>query len=309
MENEVMTYDKIGPALVAAMAEIPAIPKNAQAYGYKYATLDDILKVVKPVLARHKLVLLQPLSGEGLETIIMHESGQCLRNVAALPHMSGNKKMNEAQAVGATITYFRRYALASILGISNDEDTDGVVGQKATTKPVQSNESQGSFSGFKKAAEVSEPKHKTPEPVAEEYHIEEEFAAQNKIAEMVDEEHPTLLTEESPTPAWVEVAQATLAQPTQEKEKAPQVINWDEQARLEGNLCTKKQASFIYSLAQRALGQDFELEELVNWTEDHNVSEADYVGLGPDEFCGNLQKRDATKVINEMKRLAGIETK
>ena len=283
-------YDKIGPALVAAMAEIPAIPKNAQAYGYKYATLDDILKVVKPVLARHKLVLLQPLSGEGLETIIMHESGQCLRNVAALPHMSGNKKMNEAQAVGATITYFRRYALASILGISNDEDTDGVVGQKATTKPVQSNESQGSFSGFKKAAEVVEPKHKTPESAIEEIVYEEPVA------------------KEEEKPAWVEVAEATLEQPIQEKEKAPQAINWDEQARLDGNLCTKKQASFIYSLAQRALGQDFELEELVNWTEDHNVSESDYVGLGPDEFCGNLQKRDATKVINEMKRLAGIET-
>ncbi|MAZ96957.1 MAG: hypothetical protein CMP53_05480 [Flavobacteriales bacterium] len=285
MEKEEYRHDKLGPALVAAMAEIPAIPKNAQAYGYKYATLDDILNVVKPVLARHNLVLLQPLTGDGLETIIMHESGQCLRSVASLPHMTGNKKMNEAQAVGATITYFRRYALASILGISNDEDTDGVIGQKATTKPVQSNESQGSFSGFKKAAEVVEPKRKTPEPVIE--------------APIVEEDKPK----------WVEVAESTLETPIEEKEKAPQVINWDEQARLEGNLCTKKQASFIYSLAQRALGQDFELEELVNWTEDHNVSEADYVGLGPDEFCGNLQKRDATKVINEMKRLAGIETK
>ena len=305
MDKEEHRYDKIGPALVAAMAEIPAIPKNAQAYGYKYATLDDMLSAVKPVLAKHNLVLLQPLSGDGLETIIMHESGQCVRNVVSLPQMSENKKMNAAQAVGATITYFRRYALSSILGICNDEDTDGVVAQKAA-KPAQSNESQGSFSGFKKAAEVVEPKHKTPEPVAEEYHIEEEFAAQNKIAEMVEEEHPTLLTEEKPV--WVEVAEATLEQPIQEKEKAPQVINWNEQARLDGNLCTKKQASFIYSLAQRALGQDFELEELVNWTEDHNVSESDYVGLGPDEFCGNLQKRDATKVINEMKRLAGIET-
>ena len=282
-------YDKIGPALVAAMAEIPAIPKNAQAYGYKYATLDDMLSAVKPVLSRHNLVLLQPLSGDGLETIIMHSSGQCVRNVVSLPQMSENKKMNAAQAVGATITYFRRYALSSILGICNDEDTDGVVAQN-TYSPTKRSEPQGSFSGFKKAAEVVEPKHKTPEPAIEEIVYEEPVA------------------KEEEKPAWVEVAEATLEQPIQEKEKAPQVINWDEQARLDGNLCTKKQASFIYSLAQRALGQDFELEELVNWTEDHNVSESDYVGLGPDEFCGNLQKRDATKVINEMKRLAGIET-
>ena len=288
MEKEEYRYDKIGPALVAAMAEIPAIPKNAQAYGYKYATLDDILSVVKPVLAKHGLVLLQPLSGDGLETIIMHESGQTVRNVVSLPQMSENKKMNAAQAVGATITYFRRYALSSILGISNDEDTDGAVTQKTPTKTKTSNgdENQGSFSGFKKAAEVAKPKHKTPEPVVETPDV----------------------VEEPSKPAFVKVAEAVLEDPVGEKEKVPQVINWDEQARTDGNLCTKKQASFIYSLAQRALGQDFELEELVNWACDHNVSEADYVGLEPDEFCGNLQKRDATKVINEMKRLAGIET-
>ena len=286
MEEIYNEYDKIGPALVKAIAEIPTIGKNAQAYGYKYATLDDILSVVKPILAKHDLALLQPLSGNGIETIVMHSSGQCVRDVFMLPQMSESKKMNSAQAVGAAITYIRRYALSSMLCIGVDEDTDGAVGQKALTKPVQNGENQGSFSGFKPAAQV-ESVRPTPKPVEE-------------------------VPEEPTPPTWAETAQVVLdgtKEKTQEKEKAPQskTIDWDEKARLDGNLCTKKQASFIYSLAQRALGQDFELEELVNWTEDHGVTESDYVGLEPTEFCGNLKKRDATKVINEMKRLAGLE--
>ena len=68
-----------------------------------------------------------------------------------------------------------------------------------------------------------------------------------------------------------------------------------------------KRATFTH-LLNGLFGQDFELEELVNWTEDHGLSESDFVGLEPDEFLvATLKKRDATAVIGEMKRLAGIE--
>lgn len=265
-------YDKIGPALVAAIAEVPTIPKNAQAYGYKYATLDDILTVVKPILAKHKLALIQPLTGEGLETIIMHESGQCIRETVSLPSMSENKKMNAAQAVGATITYMRRYALSSILCISTDEDSDGAIGKKETTKPANNGaEDSGSFSGFSTAAEVQ---RKSPQPV-------------------------------EPTPV-----EPTPVEPVEEKEKpAPDhsEIDWDDKVRADNDLCTKKQASYIFSLAQRAVGQDFELEDITGWVSEYGITEDAFVGLDAKVFCGRLQKRDATKVINAFKELAGIE--
>ena len=270
-------YDKIGPALVAAIAEVPTIPKNAQAYGYKYATLDDILTVVKPILAKHKLVLIQPLTGEGLETIIMHESGQCIREAVSLPSMGENKKMNAAQAVGATITYMRRYALSSILCISTDEDSDGAVGSKATTKPANNGaEDSGSFSGFSTAAEVQ---RKSPQPV-------------------------------EPTPVEPTPVEPTPVEPVEEKEKpAPDhpEINWDDKVRADNDLCTKKQASYIFSLAQRAFDQDFEVEDLLG-IHGYDFSEDDFVGLDVEVFCGRLKKRDATKVINALKELAGIVT-
>ena len=270
-------YDKIGPALVAAIAEVPTIPKNAQAYGYKYATLDDILTVVKPILAKHNLALIQPLTGEGLETIIMHESGQCIRETVTLPSMSENKKMNAAQAVGATITYMRRYALSSILCISTDEDSDGAIGKKETTKPVNNGaENNGSFSGFSTAAEVQ---RKSPQPVE---------VQQRTPPEPVE-----------PTPVV-----------TEQKEKpAPDhpEIDWDDKVRANNDLCTKKQASYIFSLAQRAIGQDFELEDITGWVSEYDITEDAFVGLDAKVFCGRLQKRDATKVINAFKELAGIE--
>ena len=265
-------YNRIGPALVAAIAEIPTIPKNAQAYGYKYATLDDILTVVKPILAKHKMALIQPLTGEGLETIIMHESGQCIRETVSLPAMGENKKMNAAQAVGATITYMRRYALSSILCISTDEDSDGAIGKKETTKPANNGaENNGSFSGFSTAAEVQ---RKSPQPV-------------------------------EPTPV-----EPTPVEPVEEKEKpAPDhpEIDWDDKVRADNDLCTKKQASYIFSLAQRAVGQDFELEDITGWVSEYDITEDAFVGLDAKVFCGRLQKRDATKVINAFKELAGIE--
>ena len=62
MENtEQKTYGKIASALVAAQSEFPSIPKNAQGYGYKYATLDDILTIVKPILHKNGLAITQLL--------------------------------------------------------------------------------------------------------------------------------------------------------------------------------------------------------------------------------------------------------
>ncbi len=265
-------YNRIGPALVAAISEIPTIPKNAQAYGYKYATLDDILSVVKPILAKHNLALIQPLTGEGLETIIMHESGQCIRETVTLPSMSENKKMNAAQAVGATITYMRRYALSSILCISTDEDSDGAIGKKETTKPANNGaEDSGSFSGFSTAAEVQ---RKSPQPVE----VQQRKSPQPVVTEQ----------KEKPAPNHPE-------------------IDWDDKVRADNDLCTKKQASYIFSLAQRAIGQDFELEDITGWVSEYDITEDAFVGLDAKVFCGRLQKRDATKVINAFKELAGIE--
>lgn len=290
-------YDKIGPALVKAISEIPTIPKHAKAYGYNYATLDDILTIVKPILSKHKLAVIQPLCGDGLETILMHSSGQCIREVVALPEMGENKKMNAAQAVGATITYMRRYALSSMLCISTDEDSDGSVGHKATHTPVEQ-EQGGTFKGFSTAAKIQEDEHK-PQPTFAEIAVAAEIADAQE-ADIADATQEAKMDK-------LDLEEAVILEEPPNTIKASPLpeINWDEAYRKENNLCSSKQQAFIFTLAQRNWGSEFEMEDITGFTD---IGADKFVGLTKDVFCGNLSKKDASRVINTLGELAGIET-
>jgi len=99
-----------------------------------YATLDAILEEVVPKMAAQGLFLTQePMSVEkdgvqflGVKTTIWHESGECLKYEPLLLPIEGNARMNISQQAGSVITYAKRYAISAILGISTDEDKDGV---------------------------------------------------------------------------------------------------------------------------------------------------------------------------------------
>ena len=114
-------------ALVKAQLELKNPPKNKRGYGYDYSTLDSILEQVKPVLAKYELTILQLLSGDGTKvgvtTVLAHSSGESIQDTLFLPSVE-MKNTNAIQAIGAAITYGRRYGLTSILGISADDDTD-----------------------------------------------------------------------------------------------------------------------------------------------------------------------------------------
>lgn len=120
----------IFPALIKARADIEAVPRTKEGYGYKYVTLDDILNMLKAVLPKYGLGFVQfPESVEGkdgLTTLVFHDSGEF---ISARYEMDATpvKGTNVTQQKGASITYCRRYALASIFGIASEEDTDGRV--------------------------------------------------------------------------------------------------------------------------------------------------------------------------------------
>jgi hypothetical protein len=69
-----------------------------------------------------------------LVSLLLHSSGQWLRNVVRLPITQG-KGINPAQATGAAISYARRYALSALLSIATGDDTDGAVGPKTGPAP------------------------------------------------------------------------------------------------------------------------------------------------------------------------------
>lgn len=117
-------------ALIKARTEIDAVVKDKDGYGYKYATLDNVISMLKGVLPKYGLGYAQfpetQDGKDGVTTIVMHESGEYMsaRYEMEATEMKGT---NLTQQKGASITYTRRYALCSVFGIPTEEDTDGTV--------------------------------------------------------------------------------------------------------------------------------------------------------------------------------------
>lgn len=90
---------------------------------YQYADLAEIIKTVQPDLAAHGLSIIQLLDmdekGPLLITRLAHLSGQWVE--ATLPLGTYARH----QEFGVEISYKRRYALCSILGIMAEDDIDG----------------------------------------------------------------------------------------------------------------------------------------------------------------------------------------
>lgn len=136
---------ELAKALVKAQSEFPPIgrsrdvkvqTKTGGSYTFSYAPLDEILNVVRPVLAKNGLAVSQLLgnvSGQpALKTILLHEGGEVLQDSCPLP---ANGSLS-AQEFGSLVTYFRRYGLVTVLGIATEEDDDGnhASGNTATQK-------------------------------------------------------------------------------------------------------------------------------------------------------------------------------
>jgi hypothetical protein len=141
---------EICAALVAAQADMPAIPKATKGQvGNQtrfYADLSSVLEVVGPVLAKHKLGFVQfpHGGGQGPVTVItrlFHESGEFMECDASMP--SGS---NGAQGVGSAITYCKRYSLMAVLGLATEDD-DG----KAASAPQQQHRQQPRTAGVTEA--------------------------------------------------------------------------------------------------------------------------------------------------------------
>lgn len=120
---------KLAAALAAAQGEFINPPKSktvhAGAKKYSFAPLPEILDAIRPVLAKHKLAVVQMVSRGALDTRLIHESGQTLGSVYPLPEIA------DSQAMGSAITYARRYSLCALLGIAAEDDEDGEAATEA----------------------------------------------------------------------------------------------------------------------------------------------------------------------------------
>ncbi len=121
--------------LLAVQQEIQAIKKdsNNPFFNSNYFDINSLLAQVKPVLNAHKLVLLQELTNIegklGITTVLLDStSGEKMESTCILPDVA------DAQKAGSAITYFRRYALQSLLALEAVDDDGNVASGKKVAK-------------------------------------------------------------------------------------------------------------------------------------------------------------------------------
>jgi hypothetical protein len=104
-------------------------------YHSKYADLAEVWDACREPLVANDLAVTQmpSISDRGemvLVTMLMHKSGQWISG----EQLVSPAKPNDPQALGSALTYFRRYGLSSVLGISFEgEDNDA---ETAQLRPV-----------------------------------------------------------------------------------------------------------------------------------------------------------------------------
>jgi hypothetical protein len=114
---------EIATALCRFQGQVETVLKDADNpfYKSKYATLGKVLEVIRKPMLENGLSFVQlPEDENELITLLMHQSGEWIETSYKLPPL----KM-DPQSRGSAITYQRRYAITSILGIAIDEDDDG----------------------------------------------------------------------------------------------------------------------------------------------------------------------------------------
>lgn len=122
-------------ALAEAQGKFPKITKDKTVetgkFSYSYADLASVLDVIRPVLAEHKIAVVQApdFDDDGrfvLFSRLAHESSEWIEARYPLPNGAS------AQEMGSAITYARRYSACALAGVTAEDDDDGQRAGKPT---------------------------------------------------------------------------------------------------------------------------------------------------------------------------------
>lgn len=151
-------------ALVQAEIENVAVDASNPAFkrgnkDSKYATLAAVLDVCRPALSKHGIAVLQSPGNDGdqvtVTTRLTHGSGEWMQSTVGV-----KPDRATAQGLGAATTYLRRFALAAMCGVAQDDDdgneasgTNGNATSRPSpqptqpaSRPAQNNAAQGNVS-------------------------------------------------------------------------------------------------------------------------------------------------------------------
>jgi hypothetical protein len=119
--------------LLEVQKEVGAISKDSKNpfFKSKYFDINQLIEHVQPVLNDKGLLLTQPIRDNVVYSVINEvDSNDFVQSSLILP------ELNDPQKIGSCITYYRRYTLASLLGLQAEDD-DANLASKKTYKPVK----------------------------------------------------------------------------------------------------------------------------------------------------------------------------
>lgn len=137
-------------ALVKAQLEIKSPTKDKfnsrfktaeSPKGSPYCSLDSIYEATRLPLASNGLTVshtTENVNGNSwlLRTTLMHISGESMSNLVPM-----FTERLDSQGFGSALTYARKYAICSLLGLSTEEDDDGNASSEIKEKKISKSES------------------------------------------------------------------------------------------------------------------------------------------------------------------------
>src|SRR3954452_24262461 len=138
MHSSSETIGAIASALAKAQAEltnpeksltatIPAAFPREEARTFRYASLASGLDLVRKCLGQHEIATIQSTAIDNdnglirLTTVLAHSSGEWMSSDWPVCPVS---ETNAPHRMGAALTYARRYALFTLVGIAGEDDLD-----------------------------------------------------------------------------------------------------------------------------------------------------------------------------------------
>ena len=158
--------------------------------GAKYSPLNEVLNTVRPVMAKHNLSLTQLTSTNyetgivTVTTMLMHKNGAYI--IFPALSVKPESKGNPVQAVGAALTYLRRFALNAVASVCGEVDDDGNSSQAA-------------------AAPRAAKKEKTPHQKVADMAKEKSKKNRTKVAEIIKDAAGTDMIKDIPEEKIAEV--------------------------------------------------------------------------------------------------------
>ena len=130
--------NELAAALAKAQGQIEGAKKDSINPHFKnrYADLASVWDACREALTTNGLSVVQSAencesAGYGVTTMLLHTSGQWMRGTLYLKPIK-----DDAQGAGSALTYARRYALSSMIGIAPEDDDANAASEKPSSKPV-----------------------------------------------------------------------------------------------------------------------------------------------------------------------------